>query len=236
MGIVSRRTRLALGTAMTVALAAPASAATISWSFPGTGSWFTAGNWSPAQVPTGIDQAIISNGGTATALAAETPTAGRIDVGTAFVAGTTGTGTLNAAGNVSGLASVGSAFTPVGEAAATANGAVTIGGDAALAAFSPFIVGRAFNGGSVATGTVAVTGTLSTTLGFSPQAWETGVAIGASATGAVTAGAVDTSAAAVSFLNVGVSGQGGTASGTLSLGPGDLRLSGSATIGFANVD
>jgi filamentous hemagglutinin len=235
------RARLCLTTAVSLVLAAtPALAATISWTNPGTGSWFTAGNWNPTQVPAALDQAIISNGGTATALAAQTPTAFRIDVGTAAVAGTTGTGTLNAAGTVSGLATVGSAFTPLGQAAASATGVVTIGGDAALAAFSPFLVGGAFNGGSTASGAVTIDGTLrtSTSGGFppQPQAWQIGTAIGASANGSVIAGAVDTTAAAVAFLGVGSSSEGGTATGALTLGSGNLTLAGSVAIGLANID
>ena len=57
----------------------------------GTGNWNAAGNWSPAQVPTAADNAIITNIGTYTVTvpAGTTATAGTIAVG-----GASGTQTL----------------------------------------------------------------------------------------------------------------------------------------------
>ncbi|MBT5456662.1 MAG: hypothetical protein HOK82_08645, partial [Rhodospirillaceae bacterium] len=55
--------------AVTIALATwsmPASAVPISWN-AGTADWFMAGNWTPMQVPTNLDDASVNNAGTANA-------------------------------------------------------------------------------------------------------------------------------------------------------------------------
>ena len=67
-----------------------ANAADLVW-IGGTGNWNAAGNWSPAQVPTAVDNAIITNIGTYTVTvpAGTTATAGSIAVG-----GASGTQTL----------------------------------------------------------------------------------------------------------------------------------------------
>ena len=70
--------------------AAEANAADLVW-IGGSGNWNAAGNWSPAQMPTAADNAIITNGGTyiVTVPAGTTGTAGSVTVG-----GASGTQTL----------------------------------------------------------------------------------------------------------------------------------------------
>lgn len=133
-------------------------------------------------------------------------------------------------GALTGLSAVGQAFNSFNGAVAT--GSVTVQGDLNL--FSAFQVGRALNGGSVATGTVSVpTGTIGTTAGGTPF-WEVGVGTGATGTGTVTAAAVDTSAKALLFLSLGFASSGGTGIGALSLASGDLDIAGNAFIGVAS--
>jgi hypothetical protein len=71
----------ALAVALLIA-AVGARAADLVW-IGGTGAWNIAGNWSPAQVPTSADNAIITNSGpyTVTVPAGTTATAGTITVG-----------------------------------------------------------------------------------------------------------------------------------------------------------
>ncbi|WP_439580294.1 beta strand repeat-containing protein [Elioraea sp.] len=254
--------RLALLAGVAV-IATPAGAATISWN-AGTGDWFTAANWLPAEVPDGNDVALVNNGGTAQAAALSTitvqsfgfgsaNTTGAIVSGTGQVGGdltasfgfgavgslingdgSSASGSLTVGGNLTGLSAVGQAFTPAfgSPAPSVAAGSVTVQGDLNLTA--QFQVGRALNGGSVATGTVTVpTGTIRTQPAASP-AWEIGVGFGATGTGTVTAAAVDTSAQALIFLSLGVANDGGTGIGTLTLGSGTLDVAGSAFIGVAS--
>ena len=79
----------AMVSAMALA-AATATANDLVW-IGGTGNWDAAGNWSPAQVPTAVDNAWITNNGTYTVTvpAGTVATSGSLTVG-----GTSGTQTL----------------------------------------------------------------------------------------------------------------------------------------------
>lgn len=169
--------RLAL-LAGTAIVATPATAATIAWN-AGTGDWFAASNWLPAQVPVGNDTAIINNGGTAQA--GSDVAVFTLAAGSTFHPGASVSGTASFGGNLTlaGELIAGRSFSAPG---ATAVGTVTVTGT--LATQPPqFPPSFAF--------------------------WSIGVGSGGSGSGTVTAASVDTSAQALGNLLVGVANQGG---------------------------
>lgn len=214
--------RLAL-LAGTAAIASPAGAATISWN-TGAGDWFTATNWSPAQVPGANDTAIINNGGTAQAAA---------DVTVSTLAA----GSTSAAGqSVSGTAAFGGKLTLTDELivgrtffapGATAVGTVTAGTLATQApqfppGFAFWSIGVGFDGSATGTVTAASVDTSAQAL----RALNVGVASqGGTGIGSLSLGSGALAVAANVLVGV-ANGQGGaTADGTLALG-GTLNAQG----------
>ena len=142
----------------------------------------------------------------------------------------TATGALTVGGSLAGLRSVGvSLFSEDG----SVDGAVTVTAGTLTPTNDFFVVGQALRQGSVASGTVDVqAGDLRTTTAN----WGIGTAAqGGTAAGSVNAAGVDSTSAALSGLSVGTVGD-GSADGMLTLGAGDLRVSGSAFIGTASVN
>ncbi|WP_337877347.1 hypothetical protein [Elioraea sp.] len=118
----------------------PAFGAEITWN-AGTGDWFAAGNWLPAQVPGTTDTAIINNGGTAQAAACPDITVQSFSFGSTSTAGATVSGAGEIGGNLTssfGFGAVGSVT--LGNGSST-TGSLTVGGN--LTGLSA--VGQAFN-------------------------------------------------------------------------------------------
>ncbi|TQF76595.1 PEP-CTERM sorting domain-containing protein [Elioraea sp. Yellowstone] len=241
----------------------PAFGANITWN-AGTGDWFTASNWLPAEVPDGNDVALVNNGGTAQAGAASnitvqnfgfgsTSTAGATVSGTGEIGGnltasfgfgavglvtagdgSSASGSLTVDGNLTGLGAVGQVFNTPSGTPAPSVATGTVAVQGDLNLISAVQAGWALNGDSVATGTVSVPTGTIRTQAATSPALGIGVGFGATGTGMVTAAAVDTSAQALISLSLGVADDGGTGIGTLTLGSGTLGLAGSAFIGVAS--
>jgi hypothetical protein len=207
----------------------PLAAALVNWNVA-TGDWFTAGNWDPAEVPDGNDTALVNNGGTAQAAAASNISVQSFGFGSTNTAGATVSGTGQMGGNLTASLGFGLVGSVVNGANSFASGSLTVDGD--LTGLSA--VGRAVNGGSVATGSVFVPNGTIRILPAVPQALQVGVGFGAAGTGTVTAAAVDTSAQALISLSLGFANQGGTGIGTLNLGSGSLDVAGNSFIGVAS--
>lgn len=260
-----RTTRLRSGVliAALILSSAPAIAATISWD-AGIGDWFDADNWDPTLVPTMGDTVLINNGGTATSVAGTTAQANTLSIGSGdavtqsgaallggglqagrvFVGivnsgnGSTANGTLSVGEGMTGLTAVGVANNNVGADASTAIGSVTVTSGDATVGFTGLVVGRSFFGASSAEGSIDVqAGTLRTEATFNgPQFWTIGTSNQATVTGIVKAASVDTSSEAIAGLFVGTATGGGSATGSLVLGSGDVNVAGNVHIGFANMD
>ena len=204
-----------------------------SWVNPGTGDWFTAGNWLPATVPTAGGVVVVSNGGTAQLSGVlSTPILGALSVG---IGGTgTGTGVVQSDGvailTTSGF-SIG--FANGNAAAFAANGALTITGAGAQG--SGASVGTIFSttAAGTATGTMSIAGSLAMPLGSLSVGQTLGAARGSTANGSLAIGgdagtAFFTTVGAVIPLNAGQVGT--QATGALSIG-GSLAVAG----GFMNI-
>ncbi len=101
-------------------LASPA--ATITWNNPSGGSWQTAANWQPAQVPGAADTALITLAGTYTVTLANNVTVSQLTLGAA-----SGTQTLTLAGQT---------LDATGSGTVAANGALTIQSGALKGSFT----------------------------------------------------------------------------------------------------
>lgn len=247
--------RLGVLIAALMCTSGPAVAAAISWN-AGTGEWFVAANWDPALVPTAVDVASVNNGGTAQSVSAtpaivntlavgsgaEVSQSGTVNLGGGLQAnlavvgfasgvGSTATGTLIVNGGMSGLHLVGVAQ----NSSAIAGGSVAVtSGNATLGA-QGLAVGRSFSAGASASGSVEVlTGTLRAGAG-APQFWTVGLSSQAAVMGSVAAASVDTSSGAIQGLVVGSASNGGTATGSLQLGAGNLDVVGNVDIGIASM-
>lgn len=148
-------------------------------------------------------------------------------------AGISAEGHLSVGGHLTGLRGVGFASAVSTDSVATGN--VTVTGGDLVPGTGTIDIGIAFGTGSTAVGTVSVeAGDLRT----APSFMSIGVARNGTATGVLDAAGVDSTDAALAALVVGaVAPDGiGSASGRLTLGRGDLRLAGNASIGTASGD
>src|SRR5437588_10404251 len=75
-------------------VAAHASGCTDSWSAKGSGSWFTAANWSTGKVPTSTDEVCITENGTASYTVELKETSGSVEVKSLTLGGSENTQTL----------------------------------------------------------------------------------------------------------------------------------------------
>lgn len=210
-------------------IAAPVSLAQ-TWINPGTGDWFTAGNWSPATVPGPGGSVIVSNGGTAQlAGVASTPLLNSFIVGLASSG--TGTGTVQSNGVAILTNSAFAVGVAQGNAAPfVANGSLVITGAGAQGTGAN--VGTIFSttAAGTATGTMSVDGALQMANGFLVVGQTLDAARGSVANGSLTLGG---NAGSATFMNVGTAfpseaAQVGTqATGALSIG-GNLAMNGGA--------
>jgi hypothetical protein len=210
---LGRRFCLAIGLAIGLAsTAGTASAALVVWTNPGTGDWFTAGNWSGG-VPGDGDDARVNNGGVVTHNAGPAARAQALRIGAAAAA----------------------------PGVATARGTVQLG-VAGLHLGPQLLVGFSFdNTGSPspfqAEGRLTVAGALRLDPRpfFSASALNVGVAQGGVALGQLQVGSLDTTAAPVGNLQVG-DAERGLADGVLQSAGGQLQVVGNVLVGRANSD
>ena len=233
-----RPIRFAAGAALMVGSLA-AHAIPVTWSGT-TGNWFDPSQWNPTQVPTSGDIASVNNGGTANAAAG-------IAANSLFI-GTLSNATLSATGSV--VVSSGDVVTDipvVGQTTTAGVGAVATGsltisnGNLLPSGFFPFgvTVGQNVASDGIANGTINIANgsILLGNAASNPNLFigmaSGGAAKSGSATGAVTAQAIDTSVIALHFVLIGFGQDGGTANGTLSLtqGGGTLRVTDSFLVG-----
>lgn len=254
-GPKTSRRRLGALIAVLMCSSGVAMAVPISWN-AGTGDWFVATNWDPAQVPTAADAVTVNNGGTAESASTDTALANTLAIGSGAAATQSGTvdlggglqANLAVVGFASGIVSTATGTLMVGDgmtglylvgaaqnSTATAVGSVTVSsGDATLGG-QGLAVGRSFSDGASATGSVEVlAGTIRTGAG-APQFWTIGLASQALVQGSVEAASVDTSSLAVQGLVVGSASGGGTATGVMGFGSGNLDVIDNVEIGTASM-
>lgn len=209
-------------------LPAAASGATITWTNPGTGSWFAGANWDAGVPPALGDEAVVNDGGTAQSTdAGDDIEVAHFRFGVTNVAGANVEGRAEIAGGLGAqLGSLVGALSSGNGSSAT--GHLTVGGT--LRGLGT--VGRADNapGGaaSVANGTV-VAGHLVSSMPL----LQVGVGIGSGATGigTVDAASVESIAGSLESLLVGYAA-GGIGQGSLSLDAGTLDVGTRAYVGY----
>ncbi|MBK7324730.1 MAG: PEP-CTERM sorting domain-containing protein [Propionivibrio sp.] len=233
-----RPIRFAAGAALMVGSLA-AHAIPVTWSGT-TGNWFDPSQWNPTQVPTSGDIASVNNGGTANAAAGIA--ANSLFIGTLSGATPSATGSVVVSSGdvVTDIPVVGQ--TTTAGVGAVATGSLTISnGNLLPSGFFPFgvTVGQNVASDGIANGTINIAnGSILLGNAASNPNLFIGMASGGatksgSATGAVTAQAIDTSVNALRSVLIGRADNGGTANGTLSLtqGSGTLRVTDSFLVG-----